>query len=75
MNSSSAQLSIEWTYFFGGGKSPYQEHYYKAEINGLRVEKHTFRGGVEFSIGNMDEAEVKYKTEQQLIEAAWKQMN
>jgi hypothetical protein len=60
---------IKWEYFFGGGTMPNQEHYYRAVINGIRVEKHTFRGGVEYSIGNMDEAKIKYKTEKELLEA------
>jgi hypothetical protein len=60
---------ISWQYFFGGGKIPHQEHYYKATVNGFRVEKHTFRGGVEYSVGNMDDAKCKYKTEKELLDA------
>lgn len=60
-------MKIEWQYFFGGGTIPNQQHYYKAEINGQRVEKYTFKGGVEFSIGNMDEAKKKFKTESELL--------
>ena len=62
-------MKIDWQYFFGGGTIPHQQHYYKAEINGIRVEKHTFRGGVEYSIGNMDEAKIKFKTEEELLKA------
>jgi len=73
-NSASCQTAvsgsvIDWQYFFGGGTMPYQEHYYKATVHGLRVEKHTFRGGVEYSVGNMDEAKKKYKTEKELLDA------
>jgi len=60
---------IDWKYFFGGGTMPYQEHYYKATVNNIRVEKHTFRGGVEYSVGNMDDAKCKYKTEKELLDA------
>lgn len=62
-------MKIDWQYFFGGGTISHQQHYYKAEINGQRVEKHTFKGGVEFSIGNMDEAKKKFKTETELLAA------
>lgn len=61
--------AFNWEYFFGGGKIPYQEHYYKCEVNGKRLEKHTFRGGVEYSVGNMDKAKKKYKTEKELLQA------
>lgn len=66
---SKSVLFNDWKYFFGGGKLPNQEHYYKAYINGQRVEKHTFLGGVKYSIGNMDEAKIKYKTEKELFQA------
>lgn len=60
---------IDWKYFFGGrGKRTFYR-YYKSEINGKRVEKHASNRGVEYSIGNMDEAKVKYKTESELLDA------
>jgi len=55
---------IEWEYFFGGSG----EHYYKAEIDGVRVEKHVFRGGCRYAVGNMDLAKQKFKTELELIQ-------
>ena len=61
--------AIDWHYFFGGGAIPHQHHYYKSDINGLRVEKHTFNGRVEYSIGNMDNAKIKFKTEKELLDA------
>lgn len=60
---------ISWSYFFGGSGGRTFDRYYKSEINGKRVEKHASNSGVEYSIGNMDTAHVKYKTEQELIEA------
>lgn len=60
---------IDWKYFFGGGIIPNQHHYYKSCINGIRVEKHEFKGGIEYSVGNMDEAKIKYKTEIELLNA------
>ncbi len=62
---------INWQYFFGGhGKGGKIFHrYYKAEINGVRVEKHGSHKGTEYSIGNMDKAKIKYKTEEELIKA------
>lgn len=56
---------INWIYFFGGSG----EHYYKSEINGIRVEKHEFRGGCRYSIGNIDLAKQKFKSESELIKS------
>lgn len=62
-------MKISWEKFFSGG-SLYNYHcYYKAFINEIRVEKHTFKSGVEYSIGNMDNAKIKYKSEKDLLEA------
>lgn len=58
---------IEWKYFFGGSGGKNFDRYYKAEINGHRVEKHASNRGVEYSIGNVDEAKEKYKSESELI--------
>ena len=60
---------IDWKCFFSGGNAVNYECFYKAEINGKRVEKHTFRGGVNFSIGNIDLAKQKFKTEEELLKA------
>ena len=60
---------IIWKYFFGGHGGKSFDRYYKSEVNGQRVEKHASNSGVEYSIGNMDEDKVKYKTESELIEA------
>lgn len=62
-------MEIEWKYFFGGHSGRTFDRYYYAEINGVRVEKHGSNKGVKFSIGNMDKAKVKYKTEQELLAA------
>lgn len=58
---------IAWKYFFGGSGGKSFDRYYKSEINGVRVEKHASNTGTEYSIGNMDEAKIKYKTEEELI--------
>jgi len=60
---------IEWKYFFGGYSGMSFDRFYKAEINGQRVEKHASNIGVEYSIGNIDEAKITYKTEEELIKA------
>lgn len=60
---------INWQYFFGGGNVRNFDRYYKAEINGKRVEKHVSNKGVKYAIGNIDEAKEKYKTEEQLLAA------
>jgi hypothetical protein len=60
---------IDWKYFFGGGGSKTFDRYYKAEINGVRVERHDSNRGREYSIGNMDEAKKKYKNEKDLLKA------
>lgn len=62
-------MGINWKYFFGGSGGNTFDRYYKAEINSQRVEKHASNRGVEYSIGNMDEAKEKYKTESELIAA------
>ncbi len=64
-----AEGLFKWEYFFGGGVIGHQQHYYKCEVNGKRLEKHTFRGGVEYSIGNMDESKKKFKSEKELLQA------
>ena len=61
-------INIEWKYFFGSRGEKSFNNYYKAEINGKRVEKHTNRNGAKYAIGNIDEAKKKYKTEAELIE-------
>lgn len=62
---------IDWKYFFGGSGGRTFDHYYKAEINGKRVEKHESNRGIKYSIGNIDEAKKKYKTEKELSEACF----
>ena len=62
-------MTIEWKYFFGGCCGTSYDRYYKAEINGIRVEKHASNNSVKFSIGNIDKAKIKYKSEEQLITA------
>jgi hypothetical protein len=62
---------IDWQYFFGGSSGRTFDRYYKAEINGKRVEKHASNRGVKYSIGNIDEAKKKYKTEQELSDACF----
>ena len=63
---------IYWKYFFGGSSVLTYDRYYKAEINGKRVEKHVSNRGVKYSIGNIDEAKEKYKTENELSDACLK---
>jgi hypothetical protein len=60
---------IDWKYFFGGGGGRTFDRYYKAEIRGKLVEKHTSNRGVKYAIGNIDTAKKKYKTEAELISA------
>jgi len=62
---------FNWKYFFGGCGGETYERYYKAEINGKRVEKCASNRGVKYSIGNIDEAKKKYKTEKELSEACF----
>lgn len=62
---------IDWKYFFGGSSGRTFDRYYKAEINGKRVEKHASNRGVKYAIGNIDEANKKYKTEKELSEACF----
>ena len=62
---------IDWQYFFGGSGGRTYDRYYKAEINGKRVEKHASNRGVKYAIGNIDEAKKKYKTEKELSEACF----
>ena len=62
---------IEWKYLFGGRRGRTFDRYYKAEINGKLVEKHASNRGVKYSIGNIDEAKKKYKTEKELSEACF----
>lgn len=60
---------IEWVYFFGGSSKFTFDRYYKAEINGLRVEKHSSNKGSTFSIGDIDKAKKRYQTESELVAA------
>jgi len=62
---------INWQYFFGGSSNNGRcfDRYYKAEINGVRVEKHCNNRGTKYSVGNIDKAKVKYKNEAELLEA------
>lgn len=62
-------MKIEWSYFFGGSSKFSFDRYYKADINGVRVEKHSTKKGSMYSIGNMDKAKKKYKTEEELLTA------
>ena len=64
---------IVWKYFFGGSSNNGRRYdrYYKAEINGKLVEKHASNRGVKYSIGNIDEAKKKYKTEKELSDACF----
>lgn len=64
-------MEIKWKYFFGGHDNGGRtfDRYYSAEINGVRVEKHASNRGVKFSIGNIDKAKIKYKTEKELLAA------
>lgn len=61
---------INWQYFFGGSSNNGRcfDRYYKAEINGVRVEKHCNNRGTKYSVGNIDKAKVKYKNEAELLE-------
>lgn len=61
------ELELKWKYFFGSSGSGNYDRYYKTEIDGQRVEKHATNRGVKYSIGNMDIAKTKYKTELELI--------
>lgn len=62
-------FKLEWKYFFGGSSRHTFDRYYKAEINGIIVEKHASNSGVKYAIGNIDKAKIKYKTEAGLISA------
>ena len=64
---------ISWEYFFGGSSNWGKrfDRYYKAEVNGIRVERHDSngRGGKRYCIGNMDKAKQIYKSEAELLKA------
>jgi hypothetical protein len=62
---------INWIYFFGGSSNCGKtfDRYYKAEINGVRVEKRSTNTRTTFSIGNIDHAKVKYQSESELLTA------
>jgi len=60
---------IDWKYFFGCGS----DRYYYAEIRGVRVEQHKFKSGAKFSIGNIDTAKKKHKTESALLKEVLQQ--
>lgn len=64
---------IKWQYFFGGHGEKYFSRYYKADIDGIRVERHDSNRHTKYSIGNMDYAKIKYNTEAELIAAVKKQ--
>ena len=60
---------IEWKYFFGASyKNGYYDRYYKAEVKGVRVEKHVTPRFTRFAIGNIDEAKIKFDSENELIQ-------
>jgi hypothetical protein len=62
--------TIKWRYFFGCSYSSNGfDRYYKAEINGVAVEKHCTKNTTRYCIGNMDEAKKKFKTESELLNA------
>jgi hypothetical protein len=69
MNRHEEIKDIRWKYFFGGSTGKSFDRYYKAIINGVECEQHCSNKGVEFSIGNIDKAKIKYKTEKELIYA------
>lgn len=52
-----------WEYFFGTKGF----RYYKAEVNGVRVEKLSTKKGDVYSVGNMDNASKTVKSEAELI--------
>ena len=62
-------MTLQWKYFFGGCSGNHFDRYYEAEINGIRVEKHSNNRGSKFAVGNIDEAKKKFKTEKELIES------
>lgn len=63
-------MKIEWKLFFSGGSAKTYQCYFMAMINGIRVEKMTHTKAADrFSIGNMDYAKKKYKSEKELLEA------
>lgn len=64
--------NIEWQYFFGGHGGKRFDRYYKAEINGHRVERHDSNRGRKYSIGNMDHAKEKFNSEEELMNAILK---
>lgn len=66
---------IKWKYFFGGGIIGQQHHFYKSEINGVRVEKRVSPRGTVYSIGNIDEAKKRFKTESDLLQDLKQQKN
>ena len=62
-------IEIDWKYFFGGSGDGTFDRYYKAEINGVRVEKHASNRSTKYAIGNIDQAKKKFKTEAELLAA------
>jgi hypothetical protein len=63
------EIEIDWKYFFGGSGDGSFDRYYKAEINGVRVEKHASNRSTKYAIGNIDKAKKKFKTEVELLNA------
>lgn len=70
-------IKLDWQYFFGGSSDCGRtfDRYYKAFVNGVRVEKHATNRKVEFGIGNIDTAKVKYNSEDQLLKALQHEQN
>lgn len=66
------KIEIEWKYFFGYSVRGKATRYYKAEVNGLRVERCCRPTKTVYSVGNMDNAVETYKTEELLIAACEK---
>lgn len=64
---------INWEYFFGGHGNEGRtfRRYYKAKINNKSVERCSSNRGTEYSIGNIDKAKIKFKTEEALIKACY----
>ena len=62
-------IKINWKYFFGVRSIKKFDNYYKAIINGYRVEKKVSNRSVKYAIGNIDVSKKKFKTEKELIDA------
>lgn len=68
------QAKIEWEFFYSITIKRTADRFYKAEINGQRIEKHERNNKIlGYSIGNIDDAKTIFPTESELLKAVYDQ--